>query len=291
MNPFDLRGPEFLVFYAIVTGCVVVAAVLVRRWMEAGLIPKLREVDPYVIATLRGGVDEAIRVAIVSLLDREAIRHDGEGNLAPGRIGPEHVRRPLEREILRVLAQPEPSARVLADYSVRMAATDLEEELVRQGLLPGPEVKRRRFLVGFTAAGFVWAIAIAKIVVATFRGRSNVEFLVHAAVIATFVLVLVLRHRRTSRGDRLVADLQTLFSRMKERKAELAAGGATNELALLAGIYGVAALQGTALAPALTLFPASAASSSSSSGGGSSSSCGSSCGGGGCGGGCGGCGS
>jgi hypothetical protein len=104
-------------------------------------------------------------------------------------------------------------------------------------------------------------------------------------------------------GNRVLEDFRTLFSRLRDRATEVQVGGATNELALLAGVFGLGALSGTAFAQMQTLFPmgtrnrsstwlGSCGSACGSSWGSSSgSSCGSSCGGGGCGGGCGGCGS
>jgi len=69
VNPFDLYGPEFLLFYAALIGIVLGAAVLLRRANEPGESPSMRLTDPYLIAYLRGGSNECIRVALTSLLD------------------------------------------------------------------------------------------------------------------------------------------------------------------------------------------------------------------------------
>ena len=58
MNPFDLPGPEFLFFYLVFGIVILVAVVLIRRGGEtAGNTPRLT--DPYMIAYLRAGEDEA----------------------------------------------------------------------------------------------------------------------------------------------------------------------------------------------------------------------------------------
>jgi len=92
---------------------------------------------------------------------------------------------------------------------------------------------------------------------------------------------------RTPAGDALLADLRTLFARLKERAHTLRPGGRSSEVALLMAVFGVRALSPIGFPYARQLFPKATASTSSSTCG---SACGSSCGGGGCGGGCGGCG-
>ena len=46
VNPFDLRGPEFLVFYFILSAVVLVALILIRSASESGEAPKLDLADP-----------------------------------------------------------------------------------------------------------------------------------------------------------------------------------------------------------------------------------------------------
>jgi len=55
MNPFDLRGPEFLVFYLLFTLLTLLALHLWRRAAEAGPFPPQDVTDPYLYACLQGG--------------------------------------------------------------------------------------------------------------------------------------------------------------------------------------------------------------------------------------------
>jgi uncharacterized protein (TIGR04222 family) len=301
MNPFDLPGPAFLLFYVGVLIVVFAATVLVRRALESGPLPNLGEADPYLLAHLRGGANEAIRVATFSLFDRGLLKASGDLLEAePDAV--RRARRPLERSILEAFASAAPASSVYAQSAPRRACEALDAALARQRLLPTGSQVLLRALLGLVATAIVWSIAIIKIDVALARGRHNVTFLVLMALVAPVVLVLLLRARQTALGQRLMEDYQTLFSRLRSRAASIQAGGATNELALLAGVFGLGALAGPALAQAQVLFPRGARpatgstasscgaacghlSSCGSSGG---SSCGSSCGGGG--GGCGGCG-
>jgi hypothetical protein len=103
VNPFDLRGPEFLVFY-FVLGVAVTAAVLALR--HRGEPPGLSAgplTDYLKIAYLGGGSAEAIRVASVALMARGRWRgcfanRNGRDRRAPA------ARRPARRADPRVAA-------------------------------------------------------------------------------------------------------------------------------------------------------------------------------------------
>ena len=222
----------------------------------------------------------------------------------------ERVRRPIERKILELFVAPLQAERIFTDSGPRESCQAFENELQSMGLLPTRNQSLIRFVLGLAAVFVLWSIALTKMDIAAQRGHRNIEFLVILALIGPFVVVILLMPRRTALGNRVLLDLETLFSGLRWRTPQIQPGGATNELVLLAGVYGLGALSGDALAHAKTLFPRSfqktkdgltwssssqacgqaSRQSSGSSCGSSGSSCGSGCGGGGCGGGCGGCG-
>jgi len=299
VNPFDLAGPQFLAFYAALIVAVAVALVLVRRAHEGGEVPKLLSVDPYLVAQLRGGPGEAVRVATLALVDRGLLKAEGAALTTQGDAA-DRVRRPLERAILQAVGAGRAGHELPVDGGVLQATATLDEELRRLGLLPSSVDLARRWTFGLAATGSLWAVSAIKIVIAFGRGRHNVGFLVLLTCVATVTMLVVSLRTRTVRGDRLLVDLRTLFSGLRERAASLRGGGGSAELSLLAGVFGLSALSGSAFVVAEGLFPkatragATASSSCGSTCSSTSSGCGSSCGsscGGGCGGGCGGCGS
>ena len=91
MNPFDLSGPEFLVFYLSLAAVVIGALVLWRRASESAGAPKIDLADPYLIAYLRGGENEALRVALVSLIDRGLLIVNGTQIKWASNAGPDSV--------------------------------------------------------------------------------------------------------------------------------------------------------------------------------------------------------
>ena len=77
-NPLDFPGPQFLWFYVVVGAFVLILLYLVRGAMESGTTPRIETSDPYLIAYLRGGKNEAARVATVSLIDRGLLQEKDE---------------------------------------------------------------------------------------------------------------------------------------------------------------------------------------------------------------------
>jgi uncharacterized protein (TIGR04222 family) len=286
-NPLDLPGPQFLVFYVIVAVLTLGLLYAVRSAGEAGPAPRLDVGDPYLIAYLRGGPHEALRVATVTLIDRGLLQADESNRtvVAPARFTrPQH---PLEQALMRHFEQSHLATTVFGSPELNAACNDYEHRLTTLGLLPDATRKaaRRRLLA--TALVVLVGLALAKLGVALARGRTNVLFLIVLAVVAAVMATVVCMPRLTTRGQTLLADLRRLFARLRDRSGQLTRGAATADAALLAAVFGLGALP-SAFAYARTLYPR-ATSSGSGFGSSCSASCGSSCGGG-DGGGCGGCG-
>ena len=78
LNPFDLRGPEFLVFFAGWAAVLMIGLTLLRRRREAEE-PSAENLplDPYEIAYLRGGKTHLLQTALVALVDRGLLKVKG----------------------------------------------------------------------------------------------------------------------------------------------------------------------------------------------------------------------
>jgi uncharacterized protein (TIGR04222 family) len=316
MNPFDLSGPQFLAFYFVAGGVTLLALVLARRQSESGL-GRVQLTDPYLIAHLRGGSHEALRVATVALVDRGLLVADGNWLSAASADGSGLVRHPVEQALLDKFRLEGRAAGVFTDPALAEATAELEQTLARHRLLPDDTVRRSRTGRVLIAVAFLWILGLIKLAVALSRGRTNVLFLVVLAGIFAAVAFRISRPRRTRAGDETLADLRTLFSGLKARRSSLSPRQ-SDEATLLAAVFGLGMLPAYDWAYARKLYPKAAgssgtstsscstgcgcasswsssvsscgsSSSSSSCGSSGGSSCGSSCGGGG--GGCGGCGS
>ena len=286
MNPFDLRGPEFLAFYLVFGVATLVVLWLVRRAGEADTTSHAMLDDYVEIAYLRGGPQEAMRVATLNLVNRGLLEVHGDDRLqAAGRSGAEALSRPIERRLLAKFRESEKASTIFSDAVLsEVAAAESEPNLVRLGLLPDSARKAKRLTLFGFGVFILAAVALTKIAVALARGRSNIAFLIFEAAAFAWVAFRVTHPVRTPAGDALLSDLRTLFAGLKDRARSLVPGAETQDFALLTAVFGMSAIP-SHFPSMKALFPKASSSS------GCGSSCGSSCGGGGCGGGCGGCGS
>lgn len=290
MNPFEWTGPPFLLFYIALSVLTVIVMVTLRKSAEpAEPYPILDLADPYLIAYLRGKAQEAARVATLSLVDRGLLEADDD-RLTARKGATKLVRRPIERAILQKFSVSAKATDVFEGTEIAEACEEFRGKLLAARAIPDDDVKQRRLRLFAGAVLLLVAVAIVKIAIGLSRDRP-VLFLTVLAIGAPVVAGLLAFPSRTVAGERLLTDLRALYEGLKARADTLPAGGATNEVALLAAVFGLSALTAQDFGYMSRLYPRAAQTGSScgTTSCGSSSSCGSSCGGG-CGGGCGGCG-
>ena len=292
MNPFDFSGPEFLLFYIGLSVLVIIAIGILRRKSESGPTPRIDLSDPLLIAFLRGGHSEAMRVATISLIDRGLLRCTGTRLQAAAQARPESVRRPIEKALLQKFHTSDEAASMFDDPKLKSTLDQYEESLTKVRLLPDASIRETRTLLFAGAFLMLGGVGVSKLIVALDRGRPNVCFLIVLIVVAIVIASKQAFPRLTESGKAMLQDVKNLYSELRDRAALLNPGGATIEPMMLAAVFGVGALAGSGFAYTKKLFPRAKQSSTTSSCGSScGGGCGSSCGGGGCGGGCGGCGS
>ncbi|MBL8213638.1 MAG: TIGR04222 domain-containing membrane protein [Bryobacterales bacterium] len=287
MNPFDLRGPEFLLFYFVLSVVAVVAVRHLVRQAEPEAGEPVRLTDPYLIAYLRGGVTEAVNVAVISLLDRNLIVAEGTTLVAARDRSAAGVTHDLEKSILKAL--PIAITKLLSE--LRGSLNGYQAHLLRHGLIASDGLKVYRRNVYLAAVTLLAATAFLKISIGISRGRP-VLFLVILAVATAIALTIAAFPKTTRRAKATLDECRHLFSGLRDASANWQPGSATPDLVMMAAVFGAATIPMAAAPYRRELFgqPTSSGtdSGSSSSCGSSSDSGGSSCGGGG--GGCGGCG-
>jgi uncharacterized protein (TIGR04222 family) len=244
MNPFDLRGPEFLAFYLVLGLATLFVVWLLRRGGEADATSRAM-LDDYVdIAYLRGGPHEAMRVATLNLINRGLLEVHGDDRLQTAdKSAARTVSKPIERRILAKFQESAKASAIFSDAALKdVAATDSEPNLVRLGLLPDSARKARRLTMFGLGVFVLAAVAMTKIAVALARGRTNILFLILEAAIFGWLVFKVTHPFRTPAGDALLSDLRTLFAGLKDRARSLVPGSETHDFALLTAVFGMAAI-------------------------------------------------
>jgi uncharacterized protein (TIGR04222 family) len=250
LNPFDLRGPEFLFFYLCLCIVVIAVAAALRRRAEDYPISIAQEhelaADPYLLALLSGGQSYLVSVTTLSLLDRGLLEAQESGNLQTrdGQHTIQLARRPIEQAILQRCAQACPIARLHTDPNVHLVSERMDEDLSRTHLLPDATDRAQRRTLLTLGLCCLQGVALAKILVAINRGHWNIGFLILLTAIASVLLARTLAPPRTVAGDWVLKRVQELLAPLRKRgRANLIAhGGETNEVALLAAAFGFAAL-------------------------------------------------
>jgi len=292
MGIFDLRGPDFLYFYSLLACACHAIVIMVRRFTEPTGSGQANLHDPYQIACLRGGVNEALRVAVLNLVNRGLLEAVGDKLQASGkasRAGLQHV----DFAILKEYDKSRKASDVFKSEPARLACEYYTEQLESQGMVPGAGTKMIRSFSKRAAGIALAAVGAVKIVVALGRGHHNIMFLI--GLMAISVGALFLYSRRTGAGDRAMEDAKERFSSLRDRAKSGVPIQSVDEYAFLVAVFGMGALEGLFRETAQKLFPRASTSSDYSGAGCGSVGCGSGgggggCGGGGCGGGCGGCG-
>jgi len=118
MNPFDLAGPQFLLFYLILGGGVILMLGLLRRARESGDTLKVNLTDPYLIAYLRGGKNEALRLGTVSLIDRGFLVVKGSRLRSDWQQATDIITNPIEKALLQKFLSEDEATSIYKDSAL-----------------------------------------------------------------------------------------------------------------------------------------------------------------------------
>jgi uncharacterized protein (TIGR04222 family) len=283
MNPFSLPGPDFLGFYLILILVVLATVLVLRRRLGPGGRANRRLTDPYSIALLRDGPEEAIRVVVLALVERKLLTRSGTMlESAKGALA--QVSDPAEHAIVLACVLPIEGWRLLTNETARAGFEPRQHELRTLGLAPTAALHLQHQAIALAGLAVLGATAGIKLVIALNTGHHNVAFLVCLTIGTVVVMSVIAVHRiwATPRGRTVLSDLKNLFGALRYHPV----AGRPDETLFLAAVFGIDALTAPEIAVMRDTFRAPQQQSSS--GCGSSSSCGSSggssCGGGGCGG-------
>lgn len=131
MWPFDLSGPHFLVFYGAFGAVFVGIAALIRHLGEPEDTPKVNLSDPYLIAYLRGGKNEVLRVATMSLIDRKALIAVGT-KVSPSSQSALELKVPVEKAVYGFFQYGSNAEKVFKECKIDAAARYYQTELIKQ---------------------------------------------------------------------------------------------------------------------------------------------------------------
>lgn len=289
LNPFDLNGPDFLVFYAAVATLAIIACVRLRSWFRSSNQPaeaQRAKLDEYEVAYLHGGPTLAVNAAIISLTERGLVEAERRTTRLIRRGQPTGKLHELEAAVLHAVC--EGGTRVATVRSESWwAAERIRDKLVDMGyMLDEQRAKGAQIAIGML--GFVPVVlGVIKMIIGMSRGRP-IEYLIFVTIaMGTVAIAIAARPmRRTRSGDDRLRELQARHKALRPKS-----GDPSGAVVTAVALFGMAALAGTAYADMhRTLTPPGGNGSGAGCGGGTSCGGGDSGDGSSCGGGCGGCG-
>jgi uncharacterized protein (TIGR04222 family) len=300
-NPFNLTGPNFLIFYGMVCAAAVLAAYALRQLLRDNTPtrdePKLNAYD---IACLAGGVPGVLRACLASLIVNGRLKPVVGEKLPTFRAKDSlaAVHHDIERIMLGEAAHENgATVAALLDRS-RNAGSEVESALQGQGLMETRESIAAARWAPILLLSAVFLIGFVKVFVGVERDKPVVFLIV--MVVALGILMALYFWRvplRTRRGEELLRKLKNEHSLLRSidlTTYDSVAGvhHLPGELLLAAGLFGLTSLHHPDIVTLNKSLKPLSASGSSTSGCGAATGCGGGGGGGGgCGGGgCGGCG-
>lgn len=242
-------------FYLFLGVALIAAMIWIRRSRESADEARIDTSDPYRIAYLRGRAPEALRVAVINLIDRGLLQVTGDTDIQTVSDGrPGLVSDPLERALLKHFASRKPAAGIFRDEELKAWAHHYRQPLQAAGLIPTPQEQSQRGLWSVLVAGVLIAIAFAKIQIALAAGHRNIGFLIALAGIFAILAFELNFPKRTRRGDLALRDLQSLLGGWKARPSGHRESGSAGTV-LLAAVFGMTALPLAAFPYRDRLFP------------------------------------
>lgn len=308
IDPFDLRGLEFLTLYGMVTAMVIVAAVILRRWLREGEpADDTKPLEPEEIACLGRGAAGVLQSSLAGLVAQgrmEIVETPGKkwGAISVGKATytlraaalPETAESEIERTMLGAARRHTGTDAAEILRAAKPVAETIESKLQSRRLLEtsdsfGPARWWPIILIGALAL-----FGTIKLVVGVSRDKPIMFLAIWLIALVVVAALFAKKPLRTLRGDRLLKELKSRHEKLKKTKFAHANSISPADLMIVAGLFGIAAVDHPQVQTLKSALQPIAPSDGGLAGlsGGCSGGCagGGGCGGGGGGGGCGGCG-
>lgn len=247
--PFDLAGPAFLQFYAVLVVGAFVAAFLLRRRLRQPVmaVEKKEMLDGAEAAYLAGGPGRCFGAGVVGAVQRQLIE------VRKGQVKRTAVAAPanlplIERAICSGAQLDGSKLRRVRGYA-RDAIRLVHGGLVEQGLVVDDAFAWKARLWPALVMAVVLIVGAVKYHGGRDLGRPVGWLMVLMAIVTIAMLVFLFRRPRLSRrGERALANLRGDYASLEAvGQKELRGNDAALLLPMAVGLFGASALQGTPL--------------------------------------------
>ncbi|HEY4311684.1 MAG TPA: TIGR04222 domain-containing membrane protein [Pirellulales bacterium] len=245
-HPFDLRGPEFLQFYAAVLLIAFLLAVATRVFAKHSPQKTVHTLplDAHQVAYLSGGLQWAAKTALAQLVAEREVIVIRTRPLRLGRFGEVKAEgNALECALHRQMPKaPEGASWGAVCRNANTAVAEVGESLRERGLVMSATHALVAHWGPLMIMGAALLIGAIKVLVGLQRHRP-VGYLMIMVVIATIVSLMLFARRvhRTDAGDQKLLSLK-LTNRHLREEARQASFSASESLPLAVALYGFSVL-------------------------------------------------
>src|SRR5262245_30278510 len=171
MNPFDLTGPAFLVLYVAISAIVIAMSRHYRHRAESGPVPKLELSDPYLVAYLRGGEQEVLKLGGVTLIDHGLLVVEGQAVRQADPSSAGQTLHPLEQALIRKIGAPTRADAIFSAPELKKACLPYRTKLEKAGLLPDARTRSARLSRCLLTVAILVTIGLTKVAIGISRDR------------------------------------------------------------------------------------------------------------------------
>jgi uncharacterized protein (TIGR04222 family) len=242
MNPFDLNGPQFLIFYSCLFLITYVYIKIRIHSKEGDLpIPKLSTNDPYMLAYLRAGKREALKLATIVLFNRGFLTKDKKSNKLKI-TKPENadlVSFPVEKSILHVFKRRTSPYEIFESKICEQACEKYQAYFEQHNLNRNTSIARERLRIIMIPATAFLLIGAARIVFSLQAGKTNLWFLSIIMVLSFWVFSRIYRTPTTLVRTRVLEDFTALLSPGRKKASTREFKDGLYEQAMFAAVFGL----------------------------------------------------
>ncbi len=223
MNPLEMHGPEFLMFFAIAIAAASVLAVVYKsassRIQDVRNNGSLPELNPWQLAYLRNGSQAVAQTAIVDLAAKKLI----SGDPLTGRFVANNKTETLQLEsipnaIYRACQMGDGLRAERATDVIRYECDKIKQSLLDHGVLQSFEQRVGLTWPGILAFGAVILLGVTKMIVGMSRGKP-VEYLILLLILAVALAILLNYTTQLTRRGQLALEKQ--IDKIKESRFNL----------------------------------------------------------------------
>lgn len=181
-----------------------------RNFYEGGKFEKLDLNDSYLIAYLRGGKNEVLRIITIALIEKKILKLESKKLVKEKNLELDDELIPIEKKVAAYFRYPNKASYIFSKKKFGNFFENYELALQEQKLLPNENIKFLRKITSVCLFGLGLGIGILRFVFSILNNHYNIIFLLILLILFSFIFIRFSFPRLTSKGKKTLRSLQSL---------------------------------------------------------------------------------